>query len=73
MITEEKRQVLTHFAEGRKHYKLMNFEDALSRFEKALEVDPSDGPSRVYAERCRHYMEHPPPEDWDGVFVMQTK
>ena len=73
MISEEKRRVLELFAEGRRHYKLMNFEDALSSFEKALEVDPSDGPSRVYADRCRHYIENPPPEDWDGVFVMQTK
>lgn len=51
----------------------MNFEEALASFEQALEVDPSDGPARVYAERCRHYIENPPPEDWDGVFVMQTK
>ncbi|MFP3958543.1 MAG: tetratricopeptide repeat protein [Spirochaetaceae bacterium] len=73
MISQQKREVLFHFAEGRKHYKLMNFEDALACFERALEVDPADGPSRVYVERCRHYSENPPPEDWDGVFVMQTK
>jgi tetratricopeptide (TPR) repeat protein len=73
VISEAKRRVLELFAEGRRHYKLMNFEDALSSFERALEVDPEDGPSRVYAERCRYYIENPPPEDWDGVFVMQTK
>lgn len=73
MISEEKRRVLTHFAEGRRQYKLMNFEDALSSFEKALEIDAADGPSQVYAERCRHYIANPPDEDWDGVFVMQTK
>ena len=73
MITEQKRRVLDHFADGRRHYKLMNFEEALASFEQALQIDPSDGPARVYAERCRHYIESPPPEDWDGVFVMQTK
>ncbi len=73
MISEQKRRVLDAFAEGRKLYKLMDFDSALRHFESALEADPGDGPSRVYAERCRHYLQNPPPEDWDGVFVMTTK
>lgn len=73
MITEEKRSVLNLFNEGRKHYKLMNFEEARKLFSQALEIDPEDGPSKVYYSRCGHYIENPPPEDWDGVFVMETK
>ncbi|MCA1753101.1 MAG: tetratricopeptide repeat protein [Spirochaeta sp.] len=73
MITAEKQQVLDFFSEGRKLYKLMEFEQAREFFSKALEVDPNDGPSKVYYARCAHYMENPPPEDWDGVFVMKTK
>jgi len=73
MITEEKRQVLSLFAEGRKLYNLMRFEDARDSFARALAIDPNDGPSRVYRERCDHYIQSPPPEDWDGVFVMKTK
>jgi hypothetical protein len=73
LITEEKKQVLKHFAEGRKSYKLMEFEDAKVHFTKALKADPEDGPSRVYLARCKHYIDSPPPDDWDGVFVMTTK
>jgi tetratricopeptide (TPR) repeat protein len=73
VITEERRQVLDLFAQGRKLYKLMEFEAAKKYFAKALQVDPSDGPSKVYFARCKHYIENPPPEDWDGVFVMKTK
>jgi len=73
MITEEKKQVLDLFAEGRKFYKLMEFAKAKESFAKALEIDPEDGPSKVYFLRCKHYIENPPPEDWDGVFVMKTK
>lgn len=73
MITEEKKQVLEHFAEGRKHYKLMQFDEARKCFAQALKVDPEDGPSKIYYLRCKHYVDNPPPEDWDGVFVMQTK
>ncbi|MFW5727395.1 MAG: tetratricopeptide repeat protein [Spirochaetota bacterium] len=73
MITEEKQKVLDLFAEGRKQYKLMNFDAAKEYFGKALKVDPDDGPSKVYFARCKHYIDNPPPEDWDGVFVMKTK
>lgn len=73
VISEQRRRVLDAFAEGRKRYKLMEFDSALQNFEAALEIDPADGPSRVYARRCRHYLQNPPPEDWDGVFVMTSK
>ncbi len=73
MISDERKQVLELFAEGRKAYKLMKFEEARGFFARALQSDPDDGPSRVYFARCKHYLENPPPEDWDGVFVMTTK
>ena len=73
MITDEKKQVLELFNEGRKLYKLMQFDQAKTCFARALKIDPEDGPSRVYFSRCKHYVENPPPEDWDGVFVMTTK
>jgi hypothetical protein len=73
MISEKTKKVLELFIEGRKHYKLMVFDEARKCFAKALKIDPDDGPSKVYYARCKHYMENPPPEDWDGVFVMRTK
>lgn len=73
MIDERKRKVLDLFAEGRKSYKLMDFQKAQASFAEALRVDPEDKPSKVYFDRCQHYLENPPPEDWDGVFVMTTK
>lgn len=73
MITAQKEEVLRLFAEGRKAYKLMDFALARDYFASALKVDKDDGPSKVYYYRCKHYLENPPPEDWDGVFVMKTK
>ena len=73
MISREKEKVLAFFAEGRKHYAAKNFEKACACFEDALKIDAQDGPSKVYVERCRDLMENPPPEDWDGVYVMKTK
>ena len=73
MISEEKKRVLDLFARGRKLYKLMQFEEADKYFRQALDIDGDDGPSKVYHARCAHYIDNPPPEDWDGVFVMATK
>ncbi|HOZ71816.1 MAG TPA: tetratricopeptide repeat protein [Spirochaetales bacterium] len=73
MISEDKRRVLDLFAEGRKLYKLMRFSDAADKFDEALKIDPTDGPSKVYLDRCDHYVIDPPDEDWDGVFVMKHK
>ena len=73
MITEEKRKVLELFAQGRRLYKLMQFQEAKKFFGEALKIDGKDGPSNVYYQRCAHYAQTPPPEDWDGVFVFKTK
>ena len=32
-----------------------------------------DGPSKIMAARARAFLNAPPPEDWDGVWVMTTK
>ncbi len=73
MISAQKQAVLEAFAEGRRLYKMMKFPEARDAFGKALKIDPEDGPSKIYFARCKHYIENPPPEDWDGVFVMKSK
>lgn len=72
-ITEEKKKVVELFTQGRKLYKLMQFGEALKYFGEALKVDQSDGPSKVYYLRCKFDIDNPPPDDWDGVFVMTHK
>ena len=73
MISEAKQKVLELFAEGRRHYKLAKFQEAKECFARALSVDPEDGPSKAFLARCKYYLDNPPGEDWDGVFVMKTK
>jgi hypothetical protein len=73
MITPEMKAVLELFQEGRKHYNLKDFAKARELFLKALAIRPDDGPSKEFIKRCDVYIESPPPDDWDGVFVMKTK
>ena len=73
VITPEMKTVLDLFQDGRKHYNLKEFVKAKEFFQKALEIKPDDGPSKEFLKRCDVYIENPPPDDWDGVFVMKTK
>lgn len=54
-------------------YKQRKFKEALEKFEECLRIDPEDGPSKVYVERCQYFLQNPPPDDWDGVFELKTK
>jgi tetratricopeptide (TPR) repeat protein len=65
--------MLELFQEGRKNYNLKQFAKAKEYFQKALEIKADDGPSKEFLQRCDVYLENPPPDDWDGVFVMKTK
>jgi hypothetical protein len=51
----------------------MQFEQARDEFAKAREIDPADGPSNKFYERCLEYIDNPPEEDWDGVYRMTEK
>ena len=73
MITETKKQVLEKYNIGLALYKSRQWKEAMDAFKEALQVDPKDGPSRLYLDRCKEYLKNPPGEDWDGVFIMKTK
>ncbi len=72
-ISEEKVRVLELFRSGFASYLAQNWEQAINYFEQALAIDPDDGPSKRYVQRCRMYKENPPAPEWDGVFTMKTK
>lgn len=71
-VDENKELVLEHFAEGRKNYLAGSFAEAVRFFEKALESDENDGPSKVFLERSKELLEESP-EEWTGVFEFKTK
>lgn len=60
---------LARFAEGLALYRARRFAEA----REAFLASPGDAPSRVFAARCEALSARPPPEDWDGVFSLDTK
>lgn len=70
---EQKLLKLQSYLNGLNEYRKTNFNSAIKFFEESLVTNPGDGPSLVYLERSKFYLENPPGENWDGVFVMKTK
>jgi adenylate cyclase len=61
------------FAQALELYRQGHFPEAGAGFEAILTEHPEDGPARVYRDRCRKFMETPPPADWDTVFRPEGK
>ena len=73
MVSKEKLECIKYFELGLKLYREKKFKEAILKFEEALKHYPEDSPSKVFIERCNYFLEHPVPDDWDGVFEMKTK
>ena len=69
----DRAEMLRLYEQGLDAYRRRDFELALQYFIAASEVDPNDGPSRMYVERSREYIASPPPIDWDFVERRQVK
>jgi len=61
------------FQAGRAAYLERNWSQAALHFEEVIRLKPEDGPAALYLRRCREYGETPPPPDWQGVTVLETK
>ena len=72
-IEAQAERLLAAFRRGLEAYKQRQWQAAIAAFQEALNIEANDEPARLYLERCRAYQTTPPPDDWDGVFVMKTK
>ena len=81
-VPEEINNLVEIFNEGITFYKKMKWTEALTKFKESLNLEyvrfgekikTSTSPSEVYIKRCEEYLQNPPPENWDGVFVLTKK
>lgn len=72
-VSAEKNAIVAAYNEGLTHYKARDWRPAVEAFSAAVSMEEEDGPSRTYLDRCRRYLEDPPPPDWDGVWVLTSK
>ncbi len=72
-IDAETEELLRLYNQGFDLYHQQQWGEAQKCFAQALNIRPDDTPSRLYVERCQDYLNSPPAENWDGVFVMTSK
>ncbi len=72
-IVKLKKQTLANFKQGIALYRGAEFSQALSYFNKVLQIYADDKATHIYVTRCNHYQEHGVPDKWEGVEVLMTK
>jgi adenylate cyclase len=72
-ISPEQIRFMDYYSKGLTLFRGREWKSAIKEFTKALELFPSDYPSQIYIERSHLYEISPPPDDWNGVFVLRTK
>ncbi|PZO09957.1 MAG: adenylate/guanylate cyclase domain-containing protein [Leptolyngbya foveolarum] len=72
-LSKEDEIFLDLYSRGRKAYKERRFHGAMALFDKALSLRPDDLAAALQLERTQAYIQRPPANDWDGVYVMTTK
>ncbi len=55
------------------YYLSQQWEEAIQAFEEILKLYPDDLAASMFSERCLKLKEHPPVDNWDGVFRLHQK
>ncbi len=81
-VTQQTHDCIGLFTQGLEKHYARDWDGAIAIFEKCKEIEPNipgktpgvvSNPSLVYINITEHYKEEPPPENWDGVYVMKEK
>jgi adenylate cyclase len=81
-LTDEQFACKEKFEEAIEAYQQQEWDRAIELFEQSAELEyftPNKdsfihtNPSLVYLDRCQVMKENPPPDDWNGVYVLDEK
>jgi adenylate cyclase len=64
---------LARYHEAIERYRARRWEEALRLLDELAAETPADGPVALYRRRAQALLVAPPPADWDGVFVAESK
>lgn len=70
---QDLQSFIENFHAGRRAYQDKRWDEAIRCFNACLLQRPHDGASALYVERCTAYRDHPPIENWDGVYTFKHK
>lgn len=72
-VSPAMRDEVELFHEFRRLYCSQDWDQAESQLMNLQRMSPNTRLYEIYAERVAYFRKNPPPADWDGVFVFQTK
>ncbi|MDD5437703.1 MAG: adenylate/guanylate cyclase domain-containing protein [Patescibacteria group bacterium] len=67
------KQFIKKFEDALAAYFAKDFAQAVQLTSELLSERPEDGPSKTLKARSDHFLQEPPPGDWNGVWVMTKK
>jgi len=72
-LSEAEAEAWALHNQGMELYYRRDFRGAVERFQKVQRALPKDYAAELMMDRCLDYLKTPPPEDWNGVAVMDEK
>jgi adenylate cyclase len=67
------KETVHHYEDALALFEERDWKRAAKSFKNVLANNGADEPSRIYLGRCKSYQKNPPPEDWDGVYNLDSK
>jgi adenylate cyclase len=64
---------ISRYEAGLAAWRAQDFTAAIASFKKVIELRKDDAASALMIERCKHQIENPSGEDWDGTTVAKSK
>ena len=71
--TPELRKIINLTVLGFEHYLAQRFQQAIDCFTQILDINKEDHLALFYIERCKEYLQFPPPSGWDGSYISNSK
>jgi class 3 adenylate cyclase len=72
-LTPKQDLLRTRYADGLAAYRSRQWEKARAALNAVLEVVPTDGPAMTLLRRIDDLRQHPPGDDWDGAWRLESK
>ncbi|NER93463.1 MAG: GAF domain-containing protein [Symploca sp. SIO1B1] len=72
-LNDTMKRFLSFYEAGRHNYIKRDFQKALTYFEQAHQLKPTDQAVLTHLQRAKNYLDNPPPDFWDGVHTMLRK
>jgi adenylate cyclase len=72
-LSDKMKNFLEMYGQGLKAYRERQWDEGIAFMEHAMQHIPEDSVCLLYIERMKLYKLNPPADDWNGVFILQSK